>query len=60
MPAMMKSQLQSNLGQDSRKSLSEHSATSISSAFDPEKLYNNSTLLQKLEAEARPPVDKGV
>ena len=29
-------------------------------AFDPEELYDNSTLLQKLEAEAEILVDKGV
>ena len=59
MPAITRSQLQSNLAQNfSQKSLSEHSATSMPSAFDPEESYNNSTLLQKLEA--RPPVDKNV
>ena len=29
-------------------------------AFDQEESYNDSTLLQKLEAEAEPPVEKGV
>ena len=29
-------------------------------AFDPEESYDNSTLLQKLKAEAEPPVEKGV
>ena len=60
MPAVTRSRSQSNLGQDSRKSLSEHSATSMPGAFDPEESYDNSTLLQKLEAEPGPPVEKGV
>ena len=29
-------------------------------AFNQKESYDNSTLLQKLEAEAEPPVDKGV
>ena len=29
-------------------------------AFDQKELYDDSTLLQKLEAEAEPPVEKGV
>ena len=56
----MRSRSQSNLGQDSQKALSEHSATSMLGAFNQEESYNNSILLQKLEAEAGPPVKKSV
>ena len=58
MPAITRSRLESNFGQDSRKSLSEHSATSMLGAFNQEKSYNNLILLQKLEAG--PPLDKVV
>ena len=57
MPAITKSQSQSNLSQDSQKSLSEHSATSMPGAFNPEESHDDSNLLQKLEAETRPPVE---
>ena len=40
--------------------MSAHSATSMPGAFDQEKSYNNSTLLQRLETEPGPPVDKSV
>ena len=59
MLAITKSQSQFNFAQDfSQKSLSRHSATSMSGAFDPKESYNNSTLLQKLEAAL--PVSKSV
>ena len=60
MPAVTRSRSQSNLGQDSQKSSSEQSATSMPGAFDQEESYDDSTLLQKLEAEAEPPVEKSV
>ena len=60
MSAITRSRLQSNLGQDSQKSLSEHSATSMPGAFNPEESHDDSTLLQKLEAKAGPSVYKGI
>ena len=59
MPVITRSQSQFNLAQDSsQKSSSEHSVTSIPGVFNPEESYDNSTLLQKLEAGL--PVDKSV